>query len=416
LAACGPIYLHDPAGETAAMAAMQHFQAVLERGRVGGLVAGYKAQQATTVETLQALREDDTRTQLVALSSESWDFLIDSTRAELDATDSEIGQREIEKISIEEQLQATLEQQPGLQKKTKDLLDAMNAAAAAEARYVATQKLLSAGLAALVGTAPDDPSTADTALKAILAENVPTRSFKQEGGELVEVTGEVTVGKSLGVDASVIDALGSLPRGPDDLFRLIEPGASLRNLTGLEVKDPGIAVTIVGLGYDVARAEERRLGTLIDSARRKLGLYADYLEFTSRHQTNLRRNLDRLEMFPGSAGVSTATTVRATIEQLAKPDEPSRDLLRNIYGRVGEGFLFRVVDAKLRDDFETTLDNLEVEEALALAEVNLREREAVIARGLEGLVAFNKGGIDADDVRNLIGVAQAIGIFVIAAQ
>ena len=50
------------------------------------------------------------------------------------------------------------------------------------------------------------------------------------------------------------------------------------------------------------------------------------------------------------------------------------------------------------------------------AEINLREREAVIMRGLDGLVAFQQGGIDADDVRNLIMVAQAIGIFAIAAQ
>jgi len=31
-------------------------------------------------------------------------------------------------------------------------------------------------------------------------------------------------------------------------------------------------------------------------------------------------------------------------------------------------------------------------------------------------VAFQEGGIDAEDVRNLIGVAQAIGIFLIAAK
>ena len=243
LAACGPIYLHDPAGETAATAAMQDFQAVRERGRVAGLVAGYKAQQAITVQTLRALQTDDTRTQLVALSAESWDTLIGATRAELAVTGGEIQAREDEKTIIGRQLQAALEQQAGLQTQTKDLLDAMNATAEAEARYVATQKLLSAGFRALVSGSPEDSAAAEAALRSILAENVPARSFRQEGGKLVEITGEVTVGNALGLDPRAIDALGSPPHGPDDLFRLVDAVASLRDLTGLQITDPGIAVT-----------------------------------------------------------------------------------------------------------------------------------------------------------------------------
>ena len=58
---------------------------------------------------------------------------------------------------------------------------------------------------------------------------------------------------------------------------LLKGMKGLEDLESLQIGNPGIAVTIVGLGYDVARAEERRLAATIDEARRTRALYRDQL-------------------------------------------------------------------------------------------------------------------------------------------
>jgi len=147
-AACGPIYIHDPAGETAAKSAMQGFQTAIERGQLAGVVASYKAQQATTIETIRVLNSDDIRTQLVGLPAEDWKPLIGVTKIELDATKSDVETSKEDKIQIDKALQANLDRLPGLQNQSKNLLEAINAAATNEARYAATQRLLAVGLTA----------------------------------------------------------------------------------------------------------------------------------------------------------------------------------------------------------------------------------------------------------------------------
>jgi hypothetical protein len=104
------------------------------------------------------------------------------------------------------------------------------------------------------------------------------------------------------------------------------------------------------------------------------------------------------------------------IKSAAKDRKTYRDILITLYRQIGDNLQFRVIDAQARSDFKNAVEVLKTERALMLTEVNLREREAVIMRGLDGLVAFQQGGIDANDVRNLILLAQAFGIFAIYAE
>jgi hypothetical protein len=286
LAACGPVYLHDPAGETAAKAAAEDFEAALERGRVGSLVAGYKAQRPVVVEALRTIELDERRTLIVGLAAEPWDEVIGATEDELETITVELGSLPAEQAAIERELQAALLQQPGVIQRATSLIDAMNKAAAAEARYAATQRILSAGLTTLVSDGQTDAEP-EAALKEVIEEKVRARSFELKDGILVEkrcATGassaagdpcEITVSEALDLNAEQIGALTTLPRDVASLAQLVRSLTSLRDFNGLQITDPGIAVTILGLGYDVARAEELRLASLIEGARRKQALYAN---------------------------------------------------------------------------------------------------------------------------------------------
>jgi hypothetical protein len=113
----------------------------------------------------------------------------------LDTTKSDVETSKEDKIQIDKALQANLDRLPGLQNQSKDLLEAINAAATNEARYAATQRLLAVGLAASLSEAPKDRDQ----LKSVLTEKVNIRSFQQEQDGLVEKTGQTTVGKALGL-------------------------------------------------------------------------------------------------------------------------------------------------------------------------------------------------------------------------
>jgi hypothetical protein len=204
----------------------------------------------------------------------------------------------------------------------------------------------------------------------------------------------------------------------------------LEGFRGLQLDDPGIAVTIIGLGYDVARAEERRAAAAIDEARRTRALYRAQLAFLVEQERRLRRNStqlksldDTLRQLSPPVDLEKATVealvvrLRTEVTRATDTERPGRrNTLVTLYRQLGDNVQFRVIDAQARADFENALTVVQTERALALTEVNLREREAVILRGLDGLVAFHQGGIDANDVRNLIILAQAFGIFAIAAE
>ena len=170
----------------------------------------------------------------------------------------------------------------------------------------------------------------------------------------------------------------------------------------------------------------------MDEVRRTRNLYREQLPFLVDQQKRLQGNLTQLQSLDKSLRGHPDTKVNldtATVEDIvrrlrtlaadttnATEQREWRARLITLYRQLGDNVQFRVVDAQARDNLENALTVFQAERALAVAEINLREREAVILRGLDGLVAFHQGGIDADDVRNLIMIAQAFGIIAIAAK
>jgi hypothetical protein len=428
LAACGTVYLHDPAGEAAATAARTQFQETLAKGRLSDLVATYRAQNAEQIAATRALQQDSVRTQMYTFSAKSWAEIILETRTELTNTKEATAKAVSQLTSLDKTFTATLQAHEEAATRVGDLVAALNRAAATETRYAASQKLLAAALQAML----DHRGTGggQAALEEVLKAKVKGRTFNlDKSGVLVETPTEEEVGKALGIDAKVSAAI--TPGDPvKTLKALTGQIKGLESFQGLQLNSPGIAVTIVGLGYDVARAEERRLAVTIDEVRRTRALYREQVPFLAEQQARLQRNLTQLESLDQSFRAPEAKlnpdkdSVEAIILRLRTlaiaPDPEQQKRYRNtlitFYRQIGDNFQFRVIDAQARDDFENAVTVLQAERALALTEVNLRERELVIVRGLDGLVAFHHGGIDAGDIRNLILLAQTFGVIAIAAK
>jgi hypothetical protein len=432
--------LHDPAGEAAATAARTQFHDALAKGRLSDLVGTYRAQNAEQAAATRALQKDDARNATYTMSAKPWAEVLQQTRDELSTTQAANKEAEAELQSIESSLTTALKAHEAADAEVDTFLKALNAAAAAELRHAASQKLLAAGLQAIVFRAANG-GAGKKALEEVLDTTITGRSFKEEDGVLVETTKETKIRDVSGVGAEVFAVLAAGGDPVKTAQALLKGIEGLENFESLQIGDPGIAVTIVGLGYDVARAEERRLAATIDEARRARALYRDQLTFLAAQKRRLDRNLVQLESLdkrlkelkllnpkvpPPSDPNATPRSpdvedVIVRLRELAvksagEDRETYRAILITLYRQIGDNLQFRVIDAQARSDFKNAVAVVKTERALMLAEVNLREREAVIMRGLDGLVAFQQGGIDANDVRNLIMLAQAFGIFAIAAQ
>jgi hypothetical protein len=274
LAACGTVYLHDPAGEAAATAARTQFQEALAKGRLSDLVSTYRVQNIEQAAATRALQKDDVRNATYTMSAKPWPEVLEQTKAELSNTEKANKDAKAELQSIETFLTTALTAHEAADKQVDTFLTALNAAAAAELRHTASQKLLAAGLQAIVSR-PSNGGAGGKALEEVLDTKVTGRSFEEEGGVLVETTKETKIRDVPGVGAEIATALAAGGDPVKTAQALLKGMKGLENLESLQIGNPGIAVTIVGLGYDVARAEERRLAATIDEARRTRALYRD---------------------------------------------------------------------------------------------------------------------------------------------
>jgi hypothetical protein len=300
---------------------------------------------------------------------------------------------------------------------TAGALKAMNGAAEAEARYAATQSLIRGGLTALL----QEDSSIDDA-KKVFEETVSIRSFSvDDDGMLVETSEITTVGQVLGINVDAIDAITGKP-SLDQLPKLAESLKDLPKLDmlkSLEFEHPGIATTIMGLGYDVARAEEQRIRAEISAAKSEFNVLKQQLALRTKQIDNLAKDSFvaapgvLLDPFPPS---SIDQPIGATLEtySMAGSDIKRRNTLTAAMVAILDNYESRVVMTRAVEGYRDRLSAIEVEKAMAITAANLHEREAVISRGLEGLVAFHRGGISKEDVANIMRLAQAVGIFAIA--
>lgn len=438
----GCLYLHDDVRQKTAREAKDQFERIAAQSTANAEIASQTKHVGQVLAVLRDLNTETNEIALNALLDKRWDDVLQTVPTQLGHFK---GQRDAEVVAQAERktrLAESLSQQVSASNKTSDLLKAINQAAQQRASYEATQYLLRESLLMFVGS---QQSSSIDALKAVLDKEITFEQYKADAEERLvpeEKPAKKTVGDLVGLPSAALSLVDA--DKPEDIAIIL---LRLKNVApkqfakGLTIKDPGISTTLIGLAYDIARAEERRIKVEIDETRRELALVDAYT-------AALKKEVARLEnhVAATAVGLTRVATLRKSgearirdtahrlaaefqrshlaligaapdkIEERTKAKIEARGNLHVMLFALASFYYASVVQAAEIDSLKTQIEFVDAHRQLRLAAVILEEREAVIRRGLEGLVAFHDSGISREDIRTLIDIAQMAGIFAIAGK
>ena len=445
-AATGCTYLHSEAREKLAVDAQEEFEKVAQSpvfAEASEKFAGFQEQ----LEELSA--EVHLRNQLIqsnTLLGQRWSALVATTQTALGDVTTDMMAARGELATAQADLRDRLATHPSVRDSVSDHLDALNEAERARARFAATQGLLADALSTLVA---GDEKPAVERLRRALDKRISFTKWSVSNGELTEgSTPEETTASLLGVPAAEVNRIIALATGndikPADLEEILGviKGLDIGDIgEGFTFRDPGIATVILGLGLDVARAREQQLDLEITYGLRRLAVIKSQIAALTALEDALTEELDanvRTSLASRAQRIPQANeTIRDTLQRLVSDaksarhraitgvDQAGRDAadqdLKRVRGTIQvllitltENFRNRVVKGKDAELLGDRVAALVAEEALRVADANLGAREAVIGRGLEGLVDFHRAGFRAEDLDLLVQAAQTIGLAVIA--
>jgi hypothetical protein len=170
---------------------------------------------------------------------------------------------------------------------------------------------------------------------------------------------------------------------------------------------PGISVVMLSLARDLAQAE-------LDKARLKVsylnGMVAALQEdITTAYIKAALSNIKDAEesLLPRETVFDTLTRLRGQTE---------RDLtIRPCLFALAYYAVVQNLDEATILEWETRPAILSSEYSIRLAAINAREREALIARGLQGLNTYFEGGLKPETIGNFLRAAQAVALAFVAA-
>ena len=201
---------------------------------------------------------------------------------------------------------------------------------------------------------------------------------------------------------------------------------------------PGLQITILGMGVDLADTRLRRAQLEQDRLRRKL----EVLEFhlgsedlldDAISDLNLRLDARRFPNLPFDKSLSPLQTldqIKAfdpAAVALADPDRAAKisqrvadkdDALRAVFEIVGYYVASMTTNAADREQKVLDVELAEISQDVSyeLSALKALEREAVIGRQLDALAIYHSGGIKPEDIGNVIGALQLAAQAAIAGQ
>lgn len=427
---CGGLYLHNDERQATAREAQSSFEEVVASGAVEGLIELYKSHAGLAEDVVGSATESRATVDLASLPNLTWNMLTSQTQ---DLLNSVLSAKPDARTALEEakrQLRDALKEKKVAAEDVQSAAEALNQAALAKARYEATQMLLGQTMTIFVSAVKEE---APEKLKDILSETIDVQTYKTKGsGGLAEGVSEPkTVSDLLGLEeltALLSDEGLALGEDPEAILAKLKGVGELSDVAEkLSFEEPGITITIMGLAYDLARAREINIASVTANLRQLVDLRERQLDFLDDYEIVLQADLNNDGIGIAAArqlAASESEVVRSTLERLASQwraaaDQNGRDRARGALilalAALAINYENRVTKKQILDGFEDEVALLIADDAIAAAEGRLRERQAVIQRGFEGLVAFHDGGIASDDIRTIVGLAQTAGVFLIAA-
>ena len=463
LSGCGQLYFHDGTMEKLSIDAQTGFQGIIDKNLAGQLADQVKLDQEFAVGILQSLGDVSNSTQLNTLTDLTWTMLLAKAGTELGKADTQLSAADTGLKAADEGLIKAVEEYTTAKKGTLNAAAALNEAECYQHKYTETQNLLAEMIAI-------DFSQPAAGLSQSFA-GLLSAEVKQPFAEKTETTcaGAKTVAQLLGLDDALVLAKAGAGTDRSEIlnrvFDLATGKAALTKKATLALRDPGLAATVLGLGYDLARATELRLKAEVAYWTQAKTAYQRQKAFANDWKSDLNRHVNTGKDFSIKALVDEKTQkekiekektknektknektkkdpmfadrrVGETLKEMAaaylktrqdllRADDATRTDLSEANDEAREGLVYALitlaeahdlvhVKARTADTLAAASGALATARQAALAEAILKEREAVIARGLEGLVGFHKGGITAADMQSIIGLAQFVGLLVIA--
>ncbi len=438
---CGNLYFHSNGLEALATDARTEVLGVFAKNLAGDLSNTIKGNQTFALDLLRSLGGVSNDTQVDTLLAKSWSELEAEPKTALHSAETARGWASARIGKIDTQLIAAVQEHAGAREKVKNAQVALHEANCFRQRYIETQNLLADVVA--INFKQDRPDIA-SAFEAVFDKPAP--SF--EGKSKSSCKGKDTVAKLLGLDAwqgyAKAVATGDEVALVERIFKHTAKLQQLGKKAKLALRDPGLSSTILGLGYDLARTSEMHLQAEVDYWKKLKAIRQSQKEFTTEWHAQIQESVsskgislkDLQAKDPIKNHISRALTVGDSLRELGltyygakeayfkatpanrvaaqEASTRAREMLRYALiavARVHENINVRASKAL---EFETLATAMLNTRAAVRAEAALKGREALISRGLEGLVAFHKNGITADDMRSLIGLAQFAGLLAIA--
>jgi len=415
-------YVHSPGRLQLATDARNEFDELRKDPPYAAETARFQSHYEQVSEVSREIHTLNTSVQTLTLANKTLGELVTATQET--------------KATVQADLATAKQQLADAETKTKDDLVALGVAdqsvADAEAaldqaeekvhRYAATQILLRGAVSTLLS---DDKPDVD-ALLATLDESVPGAGDN------------ATVKSVLGVKKNDIQKLRKLKNvyGSDDANKKEKaiafkdavaalPGirTSAKKLADrITFEAPGAVTVLLGLGLDVAKSKRDYLKAEVEHAKRLIKLRKQQVKDLEKLTADLDRDLDTGAGAFGLAAAAAALDANTPIQDLgrqliadAEAEDPNaarqaRGKLQGLLVVVARNFDVRVVRQPKQELATDNIQALETERDLERAIARLREREAFISRGLEGLVEFHNGGFKPEHAEMILQAAEALGI------
>jgi hypothetical protein len=444
--ACGGcFYIHDDARQKLADDANKTFADITASAGYESFISEDQAHNGMLDSASRKIDRVAGDVQLNALPDTSWDDEVADLKKLLKRAEDDLVNIAQAKTTTEAELQVSLGKLPGVEGQIKDVITALNEAEKAKARFIGSQKVLRESLLIVIDAKKDESIER---LKTVLEQELEVRTYARAtpNEPLNEGVVRIKIGDLVGIPSTVVQS--GTPESLGQFLNRLKTLPALKDVTSkFRVSDPGLTSTLVGLGFDLARAEEQRLHVEIEEAKRRLRMLKDIENLLTAQKENsslqlnpqgpgiaraandlhlqgdetFRTTMDRLSIqlqraYRESLRGPSPTTAPADFDRRVNDAAQARGTLHAVANAIFASFKARVIDQREIEALKTQIELAESHRSVRMAAVNLREREAVIGRGLQGLVAFHEGGIDKQDVTNLIGIAQTVGLFNIAAK
>jgi hypothetical protein len=209
-----------------------------------------------------------------------------------------------------------------------------------------------------------------------------------------------SLGKFLGEDIKILT-------GPEFKELLKKYSINLAD----PLKAPGLTVTILSLGMDLAQAQFEKARLEVNYLKARIELLEIMKEIANSSPLKIKESLqimkDRKEFARSEKVIKTLNRLRHGKDK----EKPIQDALKilAVYG------VTQTMDKSLRRELETRPDMWKHKYSIQVSAINAKEHEALVSRGLQGLVIYHEGGLKQETIANLLRAAQAVALSIIGA-